>query len=110
MVVALAVIYAAPASRQSALATVKRKRLLDIPLATVAALVYVSLYLPILLVFLLSFFSMRRGKVDWDTFSLSWYAKLFENDALGSALWNSLLVGTLASRPPRHLRPPPPSS
>ena len=74
----------------------KRNRLLDIPLAAVAVFVYVSLYLPILLVFLLSFFSMRRGKVSWDTFSLSWYARLFENDALGSALWNSLLVGTLA--------------
>ena len=74
----------------------KRGRLLDIPLAAVAAFVYVSLYLPILLVGLLSFFSMRRGKVNWDTFSLSWYAKLFENDSLGSALWNSLLVGSLA--------------
>ena len=74
----------------------KRSRLLDIPLAAVAVLVYVSLYLPILLVFLLSFFSMRRGKVNWDTFSLSWYGKLFENDALGGALWNSLLVGSLA--------------
>lgn len=74
----------------------KRNRLLDLSLAAVAVFVYVSLYLPILLVFLLSFFSMRRGKVNWDSFSLSWYAKLFENEALGSALWNSLLVGTLA--------------
>ena len=74
----------------------KRQRLLDIPLAAVAVFVYVSLYLPILLVFLLSFFSMRRGKVNWDTFSLSWYAELFANDALGGALWNSLLVGSLA--------------
>ena len=48
----------------------KRNRLLDLSLAAVAVFVYVSLYLPILLVFLLSFFSMRRGKVNWDTFSL----------------------------------------
>ena len=73
-----------------------RNRFIDVPLAAVAVLVYVSLYLPILLVFLLSFFSMRRGKVNWDSFSLSWYPKLFENDALGGALWNSLLVGSLA--------------
>ena len=74
----------------------KRNRLLDTFLAALAALVYTSLYLPILVVFLLSFFSMRRGKVDWSTFSLSWYAKLLENEALGAALWNSLLVGSLA--------------
>ena len=85
-----------PSSRQPALATMKRIRLVDIPLTAVAVFVYVSLYLPILLVFVLSFFSMRRGKVNWDTFSLSWYAKLFEDDTLGSALWNSLLVGSLA--------------
>ncbi len=74
----------------------RRVRLPDAALGAVAAFVYVSLYLPILVVFLLSFFSMRRGKVDWDSFSLDWYAKLFGNDALGGALWNSLLVGSLA--------------
>ncbi len=74
----------------------KRSRLVDIPLAVVVVLVYVSLYLPILLVVLLSFFSMRRGKVDWGTFSLQWYAELVHSDALGEALWNSLLVGSLA--------------
>ena len=73
------------ASLEPALAIMMRNRFIDLPLAAVAVLVYVSLYLPILLVFLLSFFSMRRGKVNWDTFSLSWYAKLFENDALGGA-------------------------
>ena len=69
---------------------------MGLPLAIVAVLVYVALYLPILLVFVLSFFSMRRGKVRWDTFSLSWYEKLFGNEALGGALLNSLLVGCLA--------------
>lgn len=73
-----------------------RHRILGIPLAVVAVFAYVALYLPILLVFVLSFFSMRRGKVRWDTFSLSWYEKLFGNEALGGALLNSLLVGCLA--------------
>ena len=73
-----------------------RHRIMGIPLAAVAVFAYVALYLPILLVFVLSFFSMRRGKVRWDTFSLSWYEKLFGNEALGGALLNSLLVGCLA--------------
>ena len=74
----------------------KRIRLLDVSLASVAALVYLALYIPILLVFVLSFFSMRRGKVNWDSFSLSWYSKLFENESLGNAIQNSLLVGGAA--------------
>ena len=73
-----------------------KSRIMGLPLAVVALLVYVALYLPILLVFVLSFFSMRRGKVRWDTFSLSWYEKLFGNEALGGALLNTLLVGCLA--------------
>ena len=73
-----------------------KNRILGIPLAAVAVFAYVALYVPILLVFVLSFFSMRRGKVRWDTFSLSWYEKLFGNEALGGALLNSLLVGCLA--------------
>ena len=74
----------------------RRPRLLDISLASVTALVYLALYLPILLVFVLSFFSMRRGRVNWETFSLGWYARLFDNEALGDALRNSLLVGGTA--------------
>ncbi|MDE0110702.1 MAG: ABC transporter permease [Albidovulum sp.] len=74
----------------------RRLRLLDFSLASVTAFVYLSLYLPILLVFVLSFFSMRRGRVNWETFSLGWYAKLFKNEALGDALLNSLLVGIAA--------------
>ena len=73
-----------------------RSRLLDASLASVAGLVYLALYIPILLVFVLSFFSMRRGKVNWETFSFGWYGKLFGNEALGEALLNSLLVGGIA--------------
>lgn len=73
-----------------------RARVVDWLLAAVAALVYLALYLPIVMVFILSFFSVRRGKVDWDSFSLQWYARLWENAALGEALVNSLLVGIAA--------------
>ncbi len=71
----------------------KRLRLIDVLLTSVSFLVYLALYLPIILVFVLSFFSMRRGRVKWDTFSFEWYLRLFENEALGEALQNSILVG-----------------
>ncbi len=74
----------------------KRLRLLDVSLASVSFLVYLALYLPILLVFVLSFFSMRRGRVRWDTFSFEWYARLFSNESLGEALLNSIIVGITA--------------
>ena len=83
-------------SGQSKVAAMRRLRLLDISLASVTTLVYLALYLPILLVFVLSFFSMRRGRVNWETFSFGWYARLFENEALGDALRNSLFVGGTA--------------
>ena len=74
----------------------KRFRLLDFFLAAVTLGVYLALYLPILIVFVLSFFSMRRGRVNWETFSLDWYVKLFENESLGEALYNSFVVGAIA--------------
>lgn len=74
----------------------KRPRLLDVSLASVSFLVYLALYLPILLVFVLSFFSMRRGRVRWDTFSFEWYSRLFSNESLGEALLNSIIVGMAA--------------
>ncbi|MCY4260165.1 MAG: hypothetical protein OXC91_07880, partial [Rhodobacteraceae bacterium] len=61
-------------------------RPINVSLALVTFVVYAALYLPIILVFVLSFFSMRRGRVNWDTFSLEWYARLFANEALGNAL------------------------
>ena len=73
-----------------------RGGLLGLPVTAIAVFAYVALYLPILLVFLLSFFALRRGKVRWDSFSLDWYGRLFDNAALGGALVNSLLVGLLA--------------
>ncbi len=62
-------------------------------LAIVTAMVFVALYAPIFLVALLSFFRLRRGEIQWDSFSLQWYGKLFSNEGLGQALANSLIVG-----------------
>ncbi len=62
-------------------------------LAVLTALVFVALYAPIVLVALLSVFRLRRGEIQWDSFSLQWYSKLFSNEGLGQALANSILVG-----------------
>ncbi len=74
----------------------KPGRLRDILLGSTTVAVFVLLYLPILLVFVLSFFSMRRGRINWQSFSVDWYVRLFENEALGAALYKSLVVGLLA--------------
>ncbi len=62
-------------------------------LAVLTGLVFVALYAPIFLVALLSFFRLRRGEIQWDSFSLQWYGKLFSNEGLGQALANSIIVG-----------------
>ncbi|MEQ8966730.1 MAG: ABC transporter permease [Azospirillaceae bacterium] len=86
--------------RAPAAATARRNRrrrlgdrLVGWALGTVTALVFLALYAPILIVFLLSFFRLRRGKVVWDSFSLDWYVDLFANAQIGEALVNSLVVG-----------------
>ena len=54
------------------------------------------LYAPILMVVLTSFFTVRRGKIDWSSFSFDWYAELLTNDSIGSAVLSSLKVGAIA--------------
>jgi ABC-type spermidine/putrescine transport system permease subunit II len=65
-------------------------------LAAICAFVFVALYLPIVLVGVLSFFRMRRGKIQWDSFSLEWYGKLLDNRQIIEALTNTLIVGFFA--------------
>ena len=73
------------------------RRLADWILGGITALVFVALYAPILLVFVLSFFRTRRGRVQWDTFSFEWYRRLFENEEIAAALMQTLLVGFTAT-------------
>lgn len=54
------------------------------------------LYAPILLVVLTSFFTVRRGKVDWGSFSFAWYGKLLANEGIGTAVLASMNVGSVA--------------
>lgn len=65
-------------------------------LGLLSGLVLVALYLPILLVGLLSFFRLRRGRIQWDSFSLEWYAKLVDNRQIIEALTNSIVIGFFA--------------
>jgi ABC-type spermidine/putrescine transport system permease subunit II len=65
-------------------------------LLVVAAFVVLALYGPLLLTVFFSFFTLRRGAVQWDSFGLDWYAKLFHNAGIGEALANSLIVGFCA--------------
>jgi ABC-type spermidine/putrescine transport system permease subunit II len=65
-------------------------------LGLVTGFVLLALYLPIVLVALLSFFRLRRGQIQWDSFSPEWYVKLLDNRQILDALSNSLVVGACA--------------
>lgn len=53
------------------------------------------LYLPITVMIVQSF-NAGRSRVQWEGFSLHWYADLFHNEAILNALWVTLLVALLA--------------
>lgn len=56
--------------------------------------VYLLLYAPICVLVLFSFNQDKRN-VKWTGFTLEWYGKLMQDEALLRALWNSLQVGFL---------------
>ncbi len=56
----------------------------------------ILMYLPILIVMIYSFNQSKISSV-WTGFSLSWYRDLFRDRAIGTALINSLILGTLSS-------------
>jgi len=59
-------------------------------------LVYVFLYVPILVLMVLSFNKAGLPTV-WTGFSVEWYGKLFENDAILGAAWNTLIVAIIST-------------
>ncbi|MEO1108942.1 MAG: ABC transporter permease [Pseudomonadota bacterium] len=65
-------------------------------LNSIAVLAIFVLYAPILMVVLTSFFTVRRGKIDWASFSFDWYTKLLANEGIGTAVLASLKVGIIA--------------
>lgn len=69
------------------------ERLTMIVLWLVGTLVFAVLYAPAALVILMSFVTVKAGKIDWSSFSFEWYGKFAENTQLIAALTNSLIVG-----------------
>jgi spermidine/putrescine transport system permease protein len=53
---------------------------------------YIFLYLPIVILVVFSFNASRYASGAWRGFSLQWYASLFSNEAIGTALKNTLIV------------------
>jgi len=65
-------------------------------LTTWTVFFFVFLYLPIVVLIFYSF-NANRMVMNWGGFGLHWYAKAFQNDDIQSAVWNSLIVATVAT-------------
>ena len=64
-------------------------------LAVYAALIYLFLHLPILV---LAVFSFNSSKFTvWEGFTLHWYRLTFRDAQLGEATWNSLVIAAVAT-------------
>jgi len=57
---------------------------------------YAFLYAPLVIVVAYSFNDSRLN-AEWTGFTLSWYQKLFGNEKMLKAAWNSLVIGLTAS-------------
>lgn len=57
---------------------------------------YVFLYAPLAIVVMYSFNDSRLN-AEWVGFTWSWYGKLFQNEKMLTAAWNSLVIGVTAS-------------
>lgn len=75
----------------SARVQVRRRSLTERLLVGNAWLVFVFFYAPIVVLVIFSFNSGRQVS-QWEGFSLRWYARLFQNEAIALALRNSLIV------------------
>lgn len=61
-----------------------------------ALAVYAFLYLPLIMVAVFSFNSAKLSS-RWTGFTLEWYEKLFTNEQMLSAAWNSLVIALSAT-------------
>ena len=60
------------------------------------ALIFIFLYAPIVTLIALSF-NASKTRAKWSGFTLDWYKKLFQNDAIIQALWNTLSIALLSA-------------
>lgn len=63
---------------------------------SIAIFAFVALYLPILILTIYSF-NAGSSSVNWEGFSVKWYAVAWENDAVKSAALRSLIIATWAA-------------
>ncbi|MEZ4860462.1 MAG: ABC transporter permease [Caldilineaceae bacterium] len=83
-------------SRPVLVANQRRRTLTERLLSANAWLVFIFFYVPIAVLILFSFNSNRYVS-QWEGFSLEWYAKLLQNDAIGLALYNSMVVAGVST-------------
>jgi len=57
---------------------------------------FIFLYLPIVVLIFYSF-NANRMVMNWGGFGIEWYIKAFNNDDIQNAVWNSLVVATVAT-------------
>jgi len=60
------------------------------------ALIFVFLYAPIVTLIVLSF-NASKSRAKWGGFTFEWYVKLFKNEQILQALWNTLAIAFLSS-------------
>lgn len=86
----------APTAQATATEIVRPRSLTERLLTANVWFVFFFFYAPIIVLVLFSFNSSRYVS-QWEGFSLDWYVKLFQNEAIGLALRNSLLVGGVST-------------
>jgi spermidine/putrescine transport system permease protein len=57
---------------------------------------FIFLYLPIVVLIFYSF-NVNRMVMNWGGFGFEWYLKAFQNEDIQKAVWNSLIVATVAT-------------
>lgn len=57
---------------------------------------FIYLYAPLIALVVFSF-NANRTVTIWSGFSLEWYRKAFANDQIQTAVWNSVIVGVIAT-------------
>jgi spermidine/putrescine transport system permease protein len=61
-----------------------------------SVIAFIYLYAPLIALVIFSF-NANRTVTLWTGFSLEWYRKAFANDQIQSAVWNSIIVGVIAT-------------
>lgn len=68
----------------------------DIAAKGYLSLIYTLLYLPIIVLVIMSF-NKSKISYNWGGFSLKWYESLFNNQAMLDAFWHSIVLGLVAA-------------